>query len=186
MTTTNSLNITQSGIVGYNNVNGTFMGSPVTQFCIQIGATNNQLSSLPIGASGQALLSNGPGVAPSFQSISQGMTGSNVTTTTQQVSANMIYITNTATQVTYTLPASPAIGDAFEVICGVTCAAITPFKIAQNAGQQILIGDQSTTVGVTGNIIATVKNAAIRLVCVVGGTSAVYQVVSSYLGMTPN
>jgi hypothetical protein len=47
----------------------------ITQFAVQIGATNNTLASIALGTATQVLTSNGPGVAPTFQAAGGGGVG---------------------------------------------------------------------------------------------------------------
>ena len=58
-----------------------------------------------------------------------------VTATSQQAVSNNGYVTNSASEVTITLPASPNVGD----IIAVTGGGSGGWKIAQNAGQKIFI-----------------------------------------------
>ena len=71
-----------------------------------------------------------------------GVTWVNVTGTTQQAVSNTGYMANNASQVSITLPTSPAVGDVVQV-SGVGSGG---WKIAQNAGQSVITKD------VVGNI----------------------------------
>jgi hypothetical protein len=108
----------------------------------------------------------------------------NVTSGTQAIVASTGYVTDNATQVTYTLPTSPAFGNIFKITGGVSGAATAPWTIAQNAGQQINFGNYSTTVGTGGSLTATLKYDSVELVCVVAGASAVWNVLSSVGNIT--
>lgn len=59
------------------------------------------------------------------------------------------------------LPAVSAIGDMIEI----TLDGATSFQITQAAGQQIRIGNQSTTAGVGGSLTSTQQGDSLRLVC---------------------
>jgi len=90
-----------------------------------------------------------------------------VTTTTDAVAGaiNTMYIIKNATPAnltTLTLPDTAPVGSAIQIL-GYTSGC---FLIAQNAGEQIFFGDQSTTVGAGGSIASTGDHDVIELVCV--------------------
>ena len=76
---------------------------------------------------------NGAGLT-NLPSSGGGITWQNVTGTNQQAQPNTGYLANNAGQVTITLPTSPKVGD----IVRVSGVGAGGWKIAQNAGQQIL------------------------------------------------
>lgn len=76
-----------------------------------------------------------------------------VTATTQQIEVGMTYIANSATLLTFTLPATANVGESFKIIG----QGVGGFKIAQNSGDQILFLNQATTTG-TGGSISTSTN----------------------------
>lgn len=86
------------------------------------------------------------------------------------ISANMSpdngYITNNAALVTLTLPVLCPQGAYLEV----TGYGGGGWLIAQNAGQQIIVGIQSTTIGVAGSVASQQPSDSIRLLCVVANT----------------
>jgi hypothetical protein len=92
-----------------------------------------------------------------------------VTTATQTMAIQTGYVTD-HTNVTYTLPATAALGDQIRVVgkLGIT-------TIAQNAGQQILMSSASSTVGVTGSIVGTNVGDCVWLVCVTSGASTIWR-----------
>lgn len=59
------------------------------------------------------------------------------------------------------LPATSSLGDIIEI----TLDGATSFTITQSAGQQIRIGNQTTTAGVGGSIASTNQGDTIRMVC---------------------
>ena len=72
-----------------------------------------------------------------------------------------------------TLPASADENSVIEVIAG---SSGSTFKIAQNAGQQILYGAQngssvSTTAGVSGYLQSTGPNTVVMLKCITANTT---------------
>jgi hypothetical protein len=61
------------------------------------------------------------------------------------------------------LPVVSLFGDEIEV----TLDGATSFTITQGAGQQIRMGNLSTTAGVFGSLVSTAQGDAIRMVCVI-------------------
>lgn len=96
-----------------------------------------------------------------------------ITTTSHTAEENKAYITNNASEVTITLPASCDVGK----IVRVTGIGAGGWKIAQNAGQVIHFGDTSTTSGTGGSIESTHQRDAVELVCVVADSE--FQIISS-------
>lgn len=92
-----------------------------------------------------------------------------VTTATQAIAVQTGYVTDHV-NVTYTLPATAALGDQIRIVgkLGIT-------TIAQNAGQQIVMGAASSTVGVTGSIVGTNLGDCVWLVCITAGASTVWR-----------
>lgn len=78
-----------------------------------------------------------------------------------------------ASLITFTLPATSAIGDFVEI----NGKAAGLYTIAQAAGQQIRFGNLASTVGVGGSVSSTLQYDCIRLRCITANTTWV--VVSS-------
>lgn len=93
-----------------------------------------------------------------------------VTAATQALAVNNGYVTNRVAGVTYTLPASGAVGDVIRISgkSGIS-------TVNQNANQQIVLASASTTVGITGSIASTNTGDCIELICTTGGTSTVWR-----------
>jgi hypothetical protein len=100
---------------------------------------------------------------------SGGMTWNNVTGTTQSMLADNGYIANNASLITFTLPATCAIGKTMRI--GGNGAG--GWRIAQNSGQIIHVGDTDTTTGVSGQLNSTHRRDAVELLCVVANTEFV-------------
>jgi hypothetical protein len=84
------------------------------------------------------------------------------------------YVTDRGAGVTYTLPATASLGDQIKVDGKLGLAVV-----AQNAGQQILMGNLGTTVGVAGTLTATDAGDCISLRCIISGASTVWRVENS-------
>ena len=94
--------------------------------------------------SGVSLTGTFAGNGAGLTNVSGGFKWQVVSGASQQAQPNAGYIASSATLVTITLPASPAIGD----IVRVTGAGAGGWKLAQNAGQTVLGGN----LGVVGAI----------------------------------
>lgn len=102
-----------------------------------------------------------------LQAIPSG-TWVDVASGTQALAVDTGYITdNGASLVTYTLPATAAQGSIIEV----SGKSSGGWVIAQNAGQQIHIGNQATTAGVPGSLASTNQWDYIKLLCVTANTT---------------
>jgi len=96
-----------------------------------------------------------------------------ITGTAKTVIVDEGYMANNASLVTFTLPATAAELTRFRIVG----KGAGGWKIAQLAGQQILDGSSSTTVGTGGKIDSTDDAAAIELICTVADTK--WTVISS-------
>ena len=196
MATNNAVNISGTGLIKYDNA-GTFSVTTVTQNALIYGGASNALSSLAltdgqlaIGSTGSApvaaTLTQGSGI-----SISNGAGSITISATTglawsvitadQSAASGNGYICNKAGLLTLTLPASPTAGDIFAVT-GINTAL--GWKIAQNANQQIFFGTSSTTIGTGGSLASINTRDSLTLVCVVGGSSANWNVIDSIGNIT--
>ena len=197
MATANAINANSTGLARYDGA-GTWTGVTVTNHSVLIGAASNGITSLAltngqlaIGSTGAdpsaATLTAGAGVSitngAGSITISAGTGGLtwSVITADQTVVVGNGYICNKAGLLTLTLPASPSVGDMFAVT-GMNTAL--GWKIAQPATQQIFMGTSSTTVGTGGSIASINIRDSVTLVCVVAGTAAVWNVITSMGNVT--
>ena len=90
--------------------------------------------------------------------------------TTSGTSASLVagnaYIANNASLITYTLPATAAVGDTFKIFY----RGAGNFKIAQNASQSIVCGDLTTTAGTGGSVTGIDAGTIITITCLVANT----------------
>jgi hypothetical protein len=90
-----------------------------------------------------------------------------VTTATQAMASNTIYIANCLTSlVTFTLPTASAVGDRLFVIGQSTGL----WTITENAGQLMNMGNISTTT-TTGSLSSTFRYDVTELICLVANTT---------------
>ena len=103
-----------------------------------------------------------------WSTISSGSTPFTVVTgTSQSMTTNTGWGANNASLVTFTLPTTAAIGDVLYVI-GMGAGG---WKIAQNASQNIQIGNLSSTSGTGGSIASTNQFDSIHFICTVANTT---------------
>ena len=114
-------------------------------------------------------ITNGDG-SITITSTSGGFTWTESTNATYILAAQTGYITNRAGGVTYTLPASGALGDIIKIV-GKTGIA----TIAQNANQQIFIGNTNTTLGAGGSLSANNAGDCLSLVCITAGANTFWR-----------
>lgn len=90
-----------------------------------------------------------------------------VTGTSQQMVADAGYVPDNVALCTLTLPVNAAFGSAQSVV-GLGAGG---WRIAQNSGQNIQVGNQTTTTGVAGSLSSTNRYDSIDLLCVVANTT---------------
>lgn len=197
MATNNAINLNSTGLCRYDGA-GTFSGVTTTNHAVLLGAASNGITNLAltngqlaIGSTGAdpsaATLTAGVGVSITngAGSITIAATGGGFTwsviTADQTIAVGNGYICNKAGLLTLTLPTSPAVGDMFSVT-GINTAL--GWKVGQNANQQIFIGTSSTTVGTGGSLASINIRDSITAVCVVAGSSAVWNVIDSMGNIT--
>lgn len=124
---------------------------------------------LPIGTNGQQLVVTSGLPAWADRSALNW----SVITANQAAAINSGYIVNAAALATITLPATAAVGSTLEVI-GVGAGG---WRLGQAAGQQVIFGNISNTLGTGGQLNSTHQRDCIRLINIVADTT--WQVVSS-------
>jgi hypothetical protein len=96
-----------------------------------------------------------------------GLSYVNVSGTTQAMAVNTIYGANNSSLVTLTLPTTAAAGTIISV-AGINSGG---WSVAQNAGQNIQIGNVSTTAGTGGSVSSSNRYDSIQLICVTANTT---------------
>lgn len=82
------------------------------------------------------------------------------------------YVASGAGVVNFVLPASAAFGESYNIIGNGNL-----WTIAQNAGQNIVLGNQQTSAGVFGSLSASMISDCVEIVCIVPNTK--FQIDSS-------
>lgn len=141
---------------------------------ILVGTGSGTFTPLAVGADTQVLTADSTqssGVKWAATSGGSGTGGVNswvdVTGTSQTMAANTGYLADNAGLVTLTLPSSAV---QFSVI-RIAGYGSGGWKIAQNTGQNIKIGNQTTTTGTAGSLASTNQYDQLELLCVVANTT---------------
>jgi hypothetical protein len=148
------------GSAGFN-----FVG-PLTNGQLLIGSTGADPVAAKITAGTNVIISNSAGGIAISASGSGGFSWDEVTGTSQLMVSNDGYVANNAGLVTLTLPTVSVLGDELSIIG----KGAGGWLIAQNAGQSIVFGADTTTVGVGGSLASTQAADSIYLVCTTANT----------------
>ena len=138
------------------NIEQIFVANPATT----VAATDLfYLGRSPYGAADDFAIT-GANLMASINPLSQVV---NVSTSTQAMSPNTIYVADSASLVTLTLPLTAPFGSIISVV------GFGPggWKIAQNASNQVIVSPQNTSLGVAGSISSTDEFDTLTLICIV-------------------
>jgi len=127
------------------------------------------LPSIDDATGGQVLALKSDKSGLEFATVSGGGAGiswNEVTGTTQTAAADNGYIANNESLVTVTLPETCAVGKTIRV----AGKGSGLWKIAQNAGQQIIFGNKNTTSGSSGYLAAIYQYDSVELLCITADT----------------
>lgn len=130
---------------------------------ILVGTANDIAAKVGVGSNGQVLTA-ASGEASGVKWSNVDMSSSVVTGASQAVAVNTEYICDRTSAITFTLPATSAVGEFFKIVEGHHRSG---WIIAQNANQYIYLADTVTTVGVGGSITSVTAGTNIELRCVV-------------------
>ena len=156
----------------------TFLG-PLTNGQLLIGSTGADPVPATITAGSGISITNAAG-SITIANTGAGFAWTDVTGTTQTIAVENGYIADNAGLVTFTLPATAAIGDSF-IVMGKGGGG---WAIAQNAGQQIHLGNTTTTAGVGGSLASTNQWDSVTATCVTAGASTIWAIRSSMGNIT--
>ena len=181
MTTQNSLNApvplsaTQGGLgVASPTAHGILIGegsSAVTPIVLAagqvlVGTTASDPSATTItGSAGVTVTSTSGSIA--IAGSGTGLVWTDVSGTSATLAVNNAYIADNASLVTFTLPASSAVGSVF----GIVGKGAGGWAIAQTSGQSIHFGNITTTSGAGGSLASTNANDCIWFVTTTANTT---------------
>lgn len=137
-------------------------GGGATTFVEDVGSATPAAGVLNV-IGGAGIETSGSGNTVTITATGAGFKWNNVTGTSATMAPENGYAANNAGLVTLTLPLPG--GTQFGNTIAVMGVGAGGWKIAQGAGQQIIIGSGSTTVGAGGYLQATTTTDAIELIC---------------------
>lgn len=162
-----------SGLTGANsatlvtNASGApLMTASMTNGQVLIGSTGGTPVPATLIAGAGISISNGAG-SITISGTGSGIGWTEVTGTSQSMTADSGWITNNAGLVTLTLPATAAVGTAISVIG----KGAGGWLIAQNSGQNIQIGNVSSTTGTSGSVASSNRYDSLNLICTTANTT---------------
>lgn len=144
---------------------------------ILVGTGAGTFTALAVGADGFQLTADSAQASGVKWAASSGESWTNVTGTTQTMASNSGYYANNASAVAFTLPATAAQFEFMDIV-GVQGA----WNVIQGAGQSIVLGNSSSTVGAGGSISSSNARDVVKLQCIVANTT--WQVVNSFGNIT--
>jgi hypothetical protein len=154
------------------------MTASMTNGQVIIGSTGATPVPATLTAGSGVTITNGAG-SITIAASGGGSTWVTVATGFQTIANNTGYVTDDgATLVTYTLPATSAVGDTIEIL-GKSSGG---WVIVQGTGQSIRFGNITTTVGVTGTLASSNQYDCVRFVCITANTT--YAVTSAVGSLT--
>lgn len=119
-----------------------------------------------LGGTGARTAGNGPGDTVTINVIGGGFDWSVVQSSTQAITAGHGYFADDGGGVTFSLPATAAVGDTF-VVTNINAGG---FVISQGASQVIHIGNTSSTTGAGGQAHSNAIGDSVILTCAVANT----------------
>jgi hypothetical protein len=120
-----------------------------------------------LGGNGCSVTGQGPGNTVTIDVLSDGYDWEVIQDSTKTIEAHKGYFSDRGAGVAFTLPASAEVGDSFKIV-NVNAGG---FTIAQNAGQVLNIGNDSTTTGVGGSVASTDIGDCVTFTCAIANTT---------------
>lgn len=144
--------------------------SSTTAYAVLCGGTTSTSALQAVsglGTSGQVLTSNGGAALPTWQAATSGglSTWTTVAGTTQAIAVNNGYVSGNASQTTFTLPATAALGS----MAAVEGLGAAGWILAANTGQTIKIGTGTTSSA--GSLTSAASSDNVYVVCIVADTT---------------
>lgn len=171
---TGATTFTSNGILLGNGTSAISSSAALGNGELLIGSFGNPPAIASLTAGANISITPGAGSITIASTASGGLSYNAVAGTTQTMVENNTYKNANVGLTTFTLPATATEGSRME-IQGFGSGG---FVIVQGAGQQILMGVQSTTVGVGGSLASSQRYDNIELSCLVADTT--WKVVNSF------
>lgn len=149
-----SINLEASGSTGISTIT-----TPDSNIVVPIGGNVNFLQSGGITITGS-------GNNVSFTSVGGGFKWNEVVVLSTIIAPGNGYVANNVAQINFSLPLTANFGDYF-IISGFGSGG---WRLNQNVGQSIIVGNFTTTLGLAGNIQSTKRYDSIEILCVVADT----------------
>lgn len=144
-----------------------------------IGHTGSDPAAATLTAGAGITITNGAGTI-TVASSGGGLTWNDTTGTSATLAVQNGYIADNAALVTFTLPATAALGDLIKI----QGKGAGGWTIAQNANQAIHLGNAVTTTGVGGSLSSSNQYDAIELICITAGASTIWSAASAVGNLT--
>ncbi len=170
-TTLASLATANSAMLVTNSTGVPALSATMTNGQVIIGSTGATPTASTLSAGSGVTITNAAG-SITISSTGGGFSTVDQTTTPVTMVASTQYIADNAGLVTLTLPAVAAIGDTFRIIG----KGAGGWLMGQAAGQTSHVGNQPTTLGVTGSVASTNQWDVITIICVTANTTFSVQV----------
>jgi hypothetical protein len=146
-----------------------FLG-PLTNGQVLIGSAGVDPVPATITAGVGIAVTNGAG-SITIATTGSGFTWNDATSATVTLAVENGYVTDRGGGVVYTLPATAVLGDEIAIV-----GKLGTWSVSQNANQQILLGSQSSTAGITGSIASTNVGDCVEMVCITAGASTIWRI----------
>jgi len=169
---------TQNSVAVYGASGALLESSLLTNGQLLIGSTGNAPVAANLTSTGGSvtITNTAGGINLEAAGGGSGFTWSVVTASTAAITANTGIITDNATSVAVTLPATAAVGDTYRVVAKGGSGA--SFVVGVSTGQSIRFGSTFTTTS-SGTLAATQLGDALEIVCSVANTAFI---VTSVIG----
>jgi len=167
-----------SGVLVSTSLGAPVYSSTMTNGSIIIGVTGGTPIVGSLAAGVGISISTGPG-SIIISATGSGTGWTEVVGTSQAMLPDNGYVSSNAALVTLTLPAVAAFGSTISIVG----KGAGGWRIAQGVGQNVQIGNTSSTVGVGGTVSSTNRYDSVNLICIVANTTWVTQGAPQSLGL---
>ena len=147
---------------------------------LRIGSTGNAPVAATLTAGTNISIVNGPGAITISATGAAGLIWNDIVGNSKAMIGENGYVTENAGLTTLTLPAASNFGDQISIIG----RGAGGWTIAQGAGQQVIIGNTSSTSGAGGSVSSTNRRDSLTLICTLANTQWTNLGAPQSLGLT--